>query len=77
MPSLQLFAMAMEIRPLNEDSLQLLAAESMGQGTGNHNLSGLNRYRAWVTCHEAVAPNEAPSDFKHALWILERLSSVS
>ena len=40
----------MNIRPLSEDQLQLLAADSDGQGTKNQNK---NRYRAWALCHNA------------------------
>ena len=43
----------MNIRPLSEDQLQLLAADSDGQGTKNQNNWSKNRYRAWALCHNA------------------------
>ena len=43
----------MNIRPLSEDQLQLLAADSDSQGTKNQNNWSKNRYRASALCHNA------------------------
>ena len=49
----------MNIRPLCEDQLQLLAADSEGQGTNNQNNWSKNRYKA----NEVASLDNIPSEF--------------
>ena len=71
----------MRVRPLNEDKLQLLVAESEGEGTRNQNRWSQNRFKAWSACHGEIAPEDGiASEFKdvpldNISFVLTKLST--